>query len=79
MRLLILSMPAVALVAVLSVSLQHSMSHNSRDMQEALPEATAIYKHVMTHRAAMKGFTPLSAKAPITISPAINSGEPDWN
>ncbi len=49
MRLLILSMPAVAFIAVLSVSFQHAVAVSDR--QEALPEATRIYEKVMGEHA----------------------------
>ena len=51
MRLLIFSMPAVALVAIMSVSLQHSMSDKKAwEKESALPEATRIFLETRDHQ-----------------------------
>ncbi|BCM88680.1 hypothetical protein IAD21_00522 [Abditibacteriota bacterium] len=65
MRLLIFSMPAVALAAIFSVSVQRSMSHmsDSPATEVALPEASRIFwrQTTLKQRQAMAhSFMPLS-------------------
>ncbi len=64
MRLLIFSMPAVAVVAILSVGLQRSITTNDpKSFEAALPEATRIYQRVASLKASQESAKPYTSLA----------------